>query len=345
MAKPKYKEMYKEQQFKYKELLDWVSYLLNVLKEQNIINYKVEHSNKLFYDIIQIETLDEKRHYYITTELWDSELAEMLKSPSCPTETTEDVLNYYKSNRDKININVLEAIFNNTINSDKIIENAFKLYIYYYNSYRDNRYSKVILNHSRFTQEMYINLTKYLIKNKLGSFLHEFIKHKYCTKDLYVEAVCTNTFNSFQDTDYLRFDFTEEELESMTRANKDAINIAVRSKNCPKSILIKSIKDDKNRAAVENANMDTKTLDKIVSICDPTYYSILLCDKLSVKSILTIIKNAKDIRDYQIINILKQKDFEPDEVQELLNMDTDLSKKIILALPNINQSYLSNLFE
>ena len=124
------------------------------------------------------------------------ELAEMLKSPSCPTETTEDVLNYYKSNRDKININVLEAIFNNTINSDKIIENAFKLYIYYYNSYRDNRYSKVILNHSRFTQEMYINLTKYLIKNKLGSFLHEFIKHKYCTKDLYVEAVCTNTFNS-----------------------------------------------------------------------------------------------------------------------------------------------------
>ena len=273
------------------------------------------------------------------------ELAEMLKSPSCPTETTEDVLNYYKSNRDKININVLEAIFNNTINSDKIIENAFKLYIYYYNSYRDNRYSKVILNHSRFTQEMYINLTKYLIKNKLGSFLHEFIKHKYCTKDLYVEAVCTNTFNSFQDTDYLRFDFTEEELESMTRANKDAINIAVRSKNCPKSILIKSIKDDKNRAAVENANMDTKTLDKIVSICDPTYYSILLCDKLSVKSILTIIKNAKDIRDYQIINILKQKDFEPDEVQELLNMDTDLSRKIILALPNINQSYLSNLFE
>ena len=67
-------------------------------------------------------------------------------------------------------INVLEAIFNNTINSDKIIENAFKLYIYYYNSYRDNRYSKVILNHSRFTQEMYINLTKYLIKIDLGQF-------------------------------------------------------------------------------------------------------------------------------------------------------------------------------
>lgn len=79
MVKPKYKEMYKEQQFKYKELLDWVSYLLNVLKEQKIINYKVEHSNKLFYDIIQIETLDEKKHYYITTELLDSELAEMLK--------------------------------------------------------------------------------------------------------------------------------------------------------------------------------------------------------------------------------------------------------------------------
>ena len=273
------------------------------------------------------------------------ELAEILKSPSCPTETTEDVLNYYKSNRDKINTTVLAAIYNNPINSDKIVETAFKLYIYYYTSYRVNSYSKVILNHSRFTQEMYINLTKYLIKNKLGSFLHEFIKHKYCTKDLYVEAVCTNTVNSFQDTDYLRFDFTEEELESMTRANKDAINIAVRSKNCPKSILIKSIKDDKSRAAVEHANMDTKTLDKIVSICDPTYYSILLCDKLSVKSILTIIKNAKDIRDYQIINILKQKDFEPDEVQELLNMDTDLSKKIILALPNINQSYLSNLFE
>ena len=276
------------------------------------------------------------------------ELVEILKSPSCPTETTEDVLNYYKSNcksdRTKINTTVLEAIFNNPINSDKIVETAFKLYIYYYNSYGDNRYSTVILNHSRFTQEMYINLTKYLIKNKLGSFLYEFIKHKYCTKDLYIAAVCINTFK-VNNTNYDRFDFTEEELESMTRANKDAINIAVRSKNCPKSILIKSIKDDKSRAAVEHANMDTKTLDKIVSICDPTYYSILLCDKLSVKSILTIIKNAKDIRDYQIINILKQKDFEPDEVQELLNMDTDLSKKIILALPNINQSYLSNLFE
>ena len=79
MIKPKYKEMYKEQQFKYKELLDWVCYFLNVLKEQNIIDYKVEHSNKLFYDIIQIETLDKKKHYYITIELWDSELAEMLK--------------------------------------------------------------------------------------------------------------------------------------------------------------------------------------------------------------------------------------------------------------------------
>lgn len=79
MVKPKYKEMYKEQQFKYKVLLDWVSYFLNVLKEQKIINYKVEYSNKPFNDIIQIETLDEKKHYYITTELWDSELAEMLK--------------------------------------------------------------------------------------------------------------------------------------------------------------------------------------------------------------------------------------------------------------------------
>ena len=79
MIKPKYKEMYKEQQFKYKELLDWVSYFLNVLKEREIINYKVEHSNKSFNDIIQIETLDEKKHYYIATELWDSELAEMLK--------------------------------------------------------------------------------------------------------------------------------------------------------------------------------------------------------------------------------------------------------------------------
>ena len=79
MIKPKYKEMYKEQQFKYKELLDWVSYFLNVLKEREIINYKVEHSNKSFNDIIQIETLDEKRHYYITTGLWDSELSEMLK--------------------------------------------------------------------------------------------------------------------------------------------------------------------------------------------------------------------------------------------------------------------------
>ena len=70
--------MYKEQQFKYKELLDWVSYLINVLKEQKIINYKVSQGNG-FNDIIQIETLDEKKHYYIATELWDNELAEMLK--------------------------------------------------------------------------------------------------------------------------------------------------------------------------------------------------------------------------------------------------------------------------
>ena len=281
------------------------------------------------------------------------ELVEILKSPSCPTETTEDVLNYYKSNckhdRDKINTNVLEAIFNNPINSDKIVETAFKLYIYYYGSYSCDRYSTVILNHSRFNQEMYINLTKYLIKNKLGSFLLPFIRHKYCTKDLYVAAVCTNSFNLY-DTGFDRFDFkfTEEDLEAMTKANKDAIGIAIRSKNCPKSILIKAIKEYKNVAAVNHVNMDSKTLDKIVSICDSTYYSTLICDKLSVKSILTIIKNGKDFTNYEIseiVNILKQKDFEPDEVQELLNMDTDLSKKIILALPNINQSYLSNLFE
>lgn len=283
------------------------------------------------------------------------ELAEMLKSPSCPTETTEEVLSYYKSNsksnslsaRDKINTSVLEAIFNNPINSDKIIETAFKLYIYYYSSYSMGSYSKLILNHSRFNQEMYINLTKYLIKNKLGSFLLPFISYKYCTKDLYVAAVCTNTFKLY-DTGFDRFEFTEEDLKAMTKANKDAIGIAIRSKNCPKSILIKAIKENKDTAAVNHANMDSKTLDKIVSICDPTYYSTLLCDKLSVKSILTIIKNGKDFTNYQIseiVNILKQKDFESDEVQELLNMDTDLSKKIILALPNINQSYLSNLFE
>lgn len=78
MIRPKYKEMYKEQLFKYKELLDWVSYLLNVLKEQNIIDYKLRQG-KGFNDIIQIETLDEKKHYYITTELWDTELANRLK--------------------------------------------------------------------------------------------------------------------------------------------------------------------------------------------------------------------------------------------------------------------------
>lgn len=78
MIRPKYKEMYKEQLFKYKELLNWVSYLLNVLKEQNIIDYKLRQG-KEFNDIIQIETLDEKKHYYITTELWDNELVEMLK--------------------------------------------------------------------------------------------------------------------------------------------------------------------------------------------------------------------------------------------------------------------------
>ena len=78
MIRPKYKEMYKEQLFKYKELLDWVSYLLNVLKEQNIIDYKLRQG-KGFNDIIQIETLDEKKHYYLTTELWDNELVEMLK--------------------------------------------------------------------------------------------------------------------------------------------------------------------------------------------------------------------------------------------------------------------------
>lgn len=78
MIRPKYKEMYKEQLFKYKELLNWVSYLLNVLKEQNIIDYKLRQG-KGFNDIIQIETLDEKKHYYITTELWDNELVEMLK--------------------------------------------------------------------------------------------------------------------------------------------------------------------------------------------------------------------------------------------------------------------------
>ena len=78
MIRPKYKEMYKEQLFKYKELLNWVSYLLNVLKEQNIIDYKLRQG-KGFNDIIQIETLDENKHYYITIELWDSELAEMLK--------------------------------------------------------------------------------------------------------------------------------------------------------------------------------------------------------------------------------------------------------------------------
>ena len=279
------------------------------------------------------------------------ELVEILKSSSCPTETTEEVLNYYKSNgksnRDKINTNVLEAIFNNPINSDKIVETAFKLYIYYYSSYSMGNYSKFILDHSRFTQEMYINLTKYLIKNKLGSFLLPFIRHKYCTKNLYVAAVCTNSFNLY-DTGFDRFEFTEEDLEAMVKSNKEAIGIAIRSKNCPKSILIKAIKENKDAAAVNHANMDSKTLDKIVSICDPTYYSTLLCDKLSVKSILTIIKNGKDFTNYQIseiVNILKQKDFEPDEVQELLNMDTDLSKKIILALPNINQSYLSNLFE
>jgi hypothetical protein len=58
--------------------LNWVSYLLNVLKEKKIINYKVDHGNR-FNDIIQIETLDEKKHYYITTELWDNDLAETLK--------------------------------------------------------------------------------------------------------------------------------------------------------------------------------------------------------------------------------------------------------------------------
>lgn len=78
MIKPKYKEMYKEQQFNYKYLLDWVSHLLNFLKEKNIINYKVSQGNG-FYDIIQIKTLDKKKHYYIATELWDSELAETLK--------------------------------------------------------------------------------------------------------------------------------------------------------------------------------------------------------------------------------------------------------------------------
>lgn len=78
MIRPKYKEMYKETQREYNGLLKWVCCILNTLKEQKIINYKVEPDTDFFTDTIIFETLGE-RHYYITFETWNNDLAKMLR--------------------------------------------------------------------------------------------------------------------------------------------------------------------------------------------------------------------------------------------------------------------------
>lgn len=78
MIRPKYKEMYKETQREYNGLLNWVCSILNTLKEQKIIDYKVEYDTDFFADTILFETLGE-RHYYLACEIWNNDLTEMLR--------------------------------------------------------------------------------------------------------------------------------------------------------------------------------------------------------------------------------------------------------------------------
>lgn len=78
MIRPKYKEMYKKQQREYNGLLNWLCYILNALKDQNIIDYKVEYDTDFFTDTVLIEMLGEN-HYYLTLEVWNDDLTKILK--------------------------------------------------------------------------------------------------------------------------------------------------------------------------------------------------------------------------------------------------------------------------
>ena len=78
MIRPKYKEMYKETQREYNGLLNWVRYMLNILKEQKIIDHTIEYDTDFFTDTILLEVLGE-RHFYLAAEIWNNDLTKMLR--------------------------------------------------------------------------------------------------------------------------------------------------------------------------------------------------------------------------------------------------------------------------
>ena len=277
--------------------------------------------------------------------------SQMLADPSCPIEEIEKILNAekepYKAD------DLYYAIITNLAVSNELKNEAIYKFIMYKvkNHYNGKNYISDLFDLDYINSDNYnYFFDKFFNTEPLITEIHNdwkesnriidyFAESKYCTKDQYYKLMSLGYIG-----DLTKFEFTEDELLALAKKDKQWLKYVIKLDNCPKSALIGAIKIYKDSKAVQHKNMDTKTLDKIIEVCDPSYYDTLLCDKCSVKSILTMIKNKYD-NEWRIVNILKNKEFTEDEINELVNMHSSLSDKIILQLPNINRNYLASLFE
>lgn len=318
-----------------------------ILNEQQIQLLKTSNTSVEFCNLILANSpnsiLEVSDDTSITNVTDYNKLEKMLADPNCSIETINKILNTTKSSY--YNRKIFKAIINNPSITDDIFKIACIKYVHSidseYNLIKEffNTYS------SKISKDIYNTMIDYICDNKLtserwGDIRNQLMKFPYYTKEIEIKLIEHKVLNTI---DKHQFEYTEDELTELYKKNHNILQSIINLDNCPKIILLIAIKDLNSRTAVNHNNMDSITLDKIITICDPSIYNILLCDKCSVKSILHMIKN--NYYSPHMIDILRNKDFTDEELKELINIRTSISEKILLGLPNINQNYLVSIFE